>query len=184
MRLLVTVSLIGAALAGCISYKTLRGSSGNYLTPAGARVTLNRQASDISQAVQQLFAERGFQLVNRAQPTPQSQVLFFKGSRALVTTQNNTADTTWSAGGQLGSWFAVRVVEDGYHCSVQFYGKPTVGGQEVCADGDDQLRDAQYQCVDTKVREDWPGFQLVEGREETQVITSVIATLTERVPEK
>jgi len=111
-------------------------------------------------------------------------VLYFKGSRALVVSQNNTADSLYAAGGQLGSWFAVRVTEEGYHSTLQFYGKPTLAGQEVCADADDQLRDAQYQCTDTRVREDWPGVQLVEGREETQVISGLITTLTERMPEK
>jgi hypothetical protein len=182
MRKPLLLGVLGLALLGCIAHTTLRGSSSTFLTPAGAQVTVNRQSSAMVPALQQLFAERGFQFVSQAQPRPDTQVLFFKGSRALVTSQNNTSDSLYAAGGQIGSWFAVRVVEVGYKSTVSFYGKPTLGDQEVCSDGDDQLRDVQYRCTNTQVRSDWPGFALVEGREETQVISGLVTTLAQRFP--
>lgn len=178
------VLVVACALAACIPMKTLRGSSGTYLTPAGAKVNVNRPSATTVGVVQQIFAERGFPLVNRVQVSPTNVVLFFRGTRNSITNENNTADAVYAAGGQLGSWFAVRVTDDGVKSVVSFYGKPVVYGQEVCADGDSQLNDVQYRCVDVRVREDWPAGQLVEGREETEVITSVTTTITERLPER
>jgi hypothetical protein len=174
------------ALVACIPMKTLRGSSGTFLTPMGAKVNVKRTAADVTPVVQQVFMERGFQVLNKVTPAPNATVFFFRGSRAVVTAQNNTSDDVLSAGGQIGSWFAVRVTEEvGANKSVvAFYGKPTVYGKEVCADQDDQLRDTNYTCTDVRVNAEWPAGQLVEGREETEIITAVIATLTERLPER
>ncbi len=175
--------LVGCLLLACIPMKTLRGSTATFLTPAGARVTVNRPAAMVVPVVQQVFAERGFSAFNQATPTPASTVLFMRGTRAAITSQNGSADAVYGLDGQIGSWFAVRVTEENGKSIVTFYGKPTVYRTEVCADQDDQLRDTGYACIEVRVRAEWPATQLVEGREETEVITAVIATLTERLPE-
>ncbi|MFT3712627.1 MAG: hypothetical protein QM817_33680 [Archangium sp.] len=82
----------------------------------------------------------------------------------------------------VGSWFAVRAVTENGRTVLTFYGKPTVFNAEGCGDGDSNLRDTGYSCRDLLVRADWPGQQLVEGREETQVISTIIALLGERWP--
>jgi hypothetical protein len=181
-----TALLCCLALVACIPMKTLRGSSGTFLTPMGAKVNVKRSAADVTPVLQQVFMERGFPVISKATPAPNTTLFFFRGSRAVVTAQNNTSDDVLGAGGQIGSWFAVRVTEEvGANKSViAFYGKPTVYGKEVCADQDDQLRDVNYTCTDVRVNNEWPAGQLVEGREETEIITAVIATLTERLPER
>ena len=186
MKISTRLGLLALALSvvACVPMKTLRGSSGTYLTPAGARVNVNRPGEITSRVVQEIFGERGFPLANRVAVTPQNVVFYFKGSRAQLNNGYNPNDATYSVASQLGSWFAVRITDDGVKSVVSFYGKPIVYGQEICHDGDSTLRDAKYDCMDVRVREDWPAGQLVEGREETEVITSVIATMTERLPER
>jgi hypothetical protein len=175
--------LLSGLLLACIPMKTLRGSTSTFLTPAGARVTVNRPAAMVGPVVQQVFAERGFSAVSQATPTPTSTVLFMRGTRSAVTSANRSSDAVYGLDGQIGSWFAVRITEENGKSIVSFYGKPTVYGTEICADQDDQLRDTGYTCIEVRVRAEWPAGQLVEGREETEVITAVIATLTERLPE-
>ena len=112
-------------------------------------------------------------------------MLFFRGGRFAPGYGPTSADPMWAAAAsQVGSWFAVRITDDGVKSTLMLYGKPTVNGTEICGEGDDQLRDARYSCIDVRVREDWPTTQLVEGREETEVISAVISTLTERLPER
>jgi hypothetical protein len=82
----------------------------------------------------------------------------------------------------VGSWFAVRAVTDKSRTVLTFYGKPTVYNGEGCGSGDGDLRDTGYSCRTLEVRADWAGHQLVEGREETQVISTIIAILGERWP--
>jgi hypothetical protein len=82
----------------------------------------------------------------------------------------------------VGSWFSVRAVTENNKTVLTFYGKPTVFNGEGCGDGDHALRDTGYVCRDLTVRADWAGHQLVEGREETQVISTIIALLGERWP--
>lgn len=82
----------------------------------------------------------------------------------------------------VGSWFSVRAVTVEGKTVLTFYGKPTIYGGEGCGQGDSDLRDTGYACRELTMRADWPGHQLVEGREETQVISTIIAVLGERWP--
>lgn len=82
----------------------------------------------------------------------------------------------------VGSWFSVRATTENNRTVLKFYGKPTVFNAEGCGQGDSDLRDTGYSCRELTVRADWPGHQLVEGREETQVISTIIAVLGERWP--
>lgn len=185
MRVVWTLGVFGVVLGACVPMRTLKGSTATYLTPAGSRVAVNRPVGTVAATVQELFAERGFPLVNRAQVSPTNLVLFFRGGRISPGYQSGSVNPSYgAAASQVGSWFAVRVTDEGAKSTASFFGKPTVNGTEVCGDGDDQLRDAQYRCVEVRVREDWPATQLVEGREETQIISSVIASLLERLPER
>lgn len=113
-----------------------------------------------------------------------------------ATTTTPTASTQPAAGAQnttamreqnyvsrdVGSWFSVRAVTENNRTVLTFYGKPTVYNAEGCGAGDSDLRDTGYACRELTVRADWPGHQLVEGREETQVISTIIAVLGERWP--
>jgi hypothetical protein len=240
----VKVVLVAALLAagalgtGCIPMRTIHGSSMAFLTNAGATVSVPRQPQGTATLVEQLFAERGYQVFSRAQVAPGNVVVFLNGSPDRwnrggrgpevrpdgypsypgaanpsypggANPANPAANPSYPGGAanpaanpaypgganpaypgnggrpagqqQLGSWFAVRVKDDGANSIIQFYGKPTVYGSEGCSDGDSDLRDAKYTCTDLKVREDWPGVALTAGREETRVIAGIIATLVDRV---
>ena len=185
MRVVRTLGVLAVILGACVPMRTLRGSTATYLTPAGSRVTINRPAGTVAHAIQEVFSERGFLLVNRFQVSPANVVLFFRGARSIPGHHHGSGDPTWAdAASQVGSWFAVRITDDGAKSTLALFGKPTVNGTEICDDGDNQLRDARYACIDVRVREDWPATQLVEGREETEIISAVISTLTERLPER
>jgi len=185
MRVVWTLGVAaGLFAAACVPMKTLRGSTATYLTSAGSRVTISRPGGTVAGTVQEIFSERGLLLVNRFQVSPANVVLFFRGAR-MIPGSSMSRDPVWaSAASEVGSWFAVRIADDGSRSIVTFFGKPTVNGTEICGDGDDQFRDARYACIDVRVREDWPAGQLVEGREETEVISGIISTLTERLPER
>lgn len=178
------VMFAGLVASGCIPMQTVRGSSLKFLTSAGASLTVSRPGPGVAAVLEQSFTERGFPVVNRAQVGPNNLVLFFKGNRDRLNWQNRTAAEVNSVGAQVGSWFAVRIKDDGARSQVQFYGKPTVYGSEACAEGDHDLRDTGYACKDVVVRADWPGLGLVEGREETQVISAIITILDERLPSR
>lgn len=185
MRIVRTLGVLAMVLGGCVPMRTLRGSTRTYLTQAGAQVALNRPGETVAVAVQQIFAERGFPMVNRIQVTPTNLVLFFRGGRFAPGYGPSSSDPMWAvAASQVGSWFAVRIIDDGLKSTTMLYGKPTVNGTELCGEGDDLLRDVKYSCVEVRVREDWPAAQLVEGREETEVVSAVISMLTERLPDR
>lgn len=185
MRIVRIFGVLAMVLGACVPMRTLRGSTRTYLTQAGAQVVLNRPAGAVAAAVQEIFAERGFPMVNRFQVTPSNLVLFFRGGRFTPGYGPSSSDPMWAAAAsQVGSWFAVRIIDDGVKSTLMLYGKPTVNGTELCGEGDDLLRDAKYSCIEVRVREDWPAVRLVEGREETEVVSAVISTLTERLPDR
>lgn len=182
-----------------------------FLTPAGASISLVRAAPELEAAAEQLLGERGFTVTRRA-PTKKGKVLFFAGTRDRLNRRHRDPsyrDPSYRApyrdpslpaspppppppmapsmpGGisrDVGSWFAVRVTPgEGGVTTLVFYGKPTVLNAEGCADSDSDLRDAEYTCNDLRLRADWSGFALTDGREETQVITGIIALLGEQYP--
>ena len=185
MRVIRTLGMLAvvAAVAGsCVAMKTLRGSTATYLTKAGSQVTVERPAGMVAGVLQQIFAERGYMLSGRYQVAPNNVVLYFRGGRVAPPYDPSDDPAKSVAIGQIGSWFAARITDDGTRSTVALYGKPTVNGVEVCGDADDQLKDARYACVDVKVKEDWPGSRLVDGREETEIVSAVISTLSERLP--
>jgi hypothetical protein len=181
LTLLVLVT--AAAMTACTPMYTVRGSSLTYLTPAGATLEVARPGPAAAALVEQIFIERGYQAAGRAQVSSTNLVLFFTGSRDRQTRRGYASGDPNGLNAQLGSWFAVRVKDQGPQAAVvTFYGKPMVYGAEACAEGDRDLKDAGYVCKDVIVRADWPGLQLVEGREETKVISAIISTVGERVP--
>lgn len=109
------------------------------------------------------------------------------GTPAATPPRSGTADSTQMreqnyVSRDVGSWFSVRATTENNRTVLKFYGKPTVFNAEGCGQGDNDLRDTGYSCRELTVRADWPGHQLVEGREETQVISTIIAVLGERWP--
>jgi hypothetical protein len=58
--------------------------------------------------------------------------------------------------------------------AIEFVGKPTVRGTEVCSDEDSNLADVQYWCRDTRVREDYPRRDLLKGSAEAEVIMGAL----------
>jgi hypothetical protein len=178
-----TLGVLALVLSACIPMRTLHASTATYLTPAGASVKVDRTASIAAAAVQDIFSERGCPLESRSQVSTSDTVLFFRCVRVSPVVTGIDPRLA-AAAAQVGSWFAVRVKGEHSKSVVSFFGKPTVNGTEVCGDGDDELEDTRYTCVNVRVRKDWPAVQLVEGREETQFIASAIAALNERFPDQ
>lgn len=180
MRTLLLSAAV-VVLAACTPMRTIKGSASKFLTEEGTSIAFDRPAADIEAAVTQLMNDRGFQELKRTEVTPNNKVVFFRGTRERINRggrrdQPNSNFVTQD----IGSWFAVRFVTEGNRTTVLFWGKPTVHGIESCGDGDRDLRDVGYTCTDVEKRSDWAGHQLMQGREETQVISTVIAQLGER----
>ncbi len=175
MRILFAVPAL--ALLACTPMKTIDGSARRYLTQAGTTIAFNKPAADVTAAVEVYFQERGLPVFNRATVSDTNRVLFFKGPR-----QRRGGRSSGFVADGIGSWFAVRVLAEGNKTTLHFYGKPTFNDAESCGEGDRELKDTGYTCTAIEQRADWPGHQLVEGREETQVISTVIARLGERWP--
>lgn len=168
-------------LAGCTPMRAIKGSTRTFLTEAGTTIGFDRPTSDVLPVVTQLLSDRGFTESKRTEVTPNNTVIYFNGTRDRINRgRRNDNPQTNFVSQDIGSWFAVRVVSAGSKTTLSFYGKPTVHGLEGCGAGDRELRDAGYGCTDLEKRADWPGHQLVEGREETQVISAVITLLGER----
>lgn len=164
--------------------RTVKGSARTFLTEAGTTIDFQRPAPEVTASLEQLFSDRGFSVLKRADVTPNNKVIYFRGTRDRINRRRPNDNQQQNFVQQdIGSWFAVRVVSEGPKTTLSFYGKPTVLGLEGCGEGDRELRDAGYECKDVERRADWAGHQLVEGREETQVISTVIAQLGERWPQ-
>ncbi|MFZ5446751.1 MAG: hypothetical protein ACOZQL_42585 [Myxococcota bacterium] len=179
MRTLLAVTVL--SLTACVPMREVRGSSLKYLTTAGATLELGSPAAQVEPMLEQLMGDRGFTVTKRA-TAKKGKVTFFAGNRDRI-------NRRWQqqlgnpVSREIGSWFAVRVVSPTPESTtLVFYGKPTVHGAEGCGDGDGDLRDADYTCLDLRLRAEWSGFPLVEGREETQVISAIIALLGEQFP--
>lgn len=175
MRRLLALTVV--SLMACTPMRPIDGTARKFLTGAGATITFDKPMADLLAAVQVFMTERGYQEFKRADVSATNHVIFFKGPRP----QRRGASASFVSDG-IGSWFAVRFVTDGGKTTLTFFGKPTLDGKEACGDGDKDLKDAGYTCAPFEERADWPGHQLVEGREETQVVTTIIARLGERWP--
>ncbi len=183
MRTLLLLSILSFS-TGCTAMRTVKGSARTFLTEAGTTIDFERPAADVISGLQQSFADRGFAVLKTTDVTPNNKVIYFRGTRDRINRRRPNDNQQQNFVSQdIGSWFAVRVVSQGTKTTLSFYGKPTVHGVEGCGDGDRELRDAGYQCNNVEKRADWAGHQLVEGREETQVISTIIAQLGERWPQ-
>ena len=178
--LLLSAAVI--VLAACTPMRTIKGSASKFLTEDGTSIAFERPVADIEAAVTQLMNERGFQELKRTEVTPNNKVVFFRGTRERINRggRRDQQPNSNFVSQDIGSWFAVRFVTEGNRTTILFLGKPTVHGVEGCGDGDRDLRDVGYTCTEVEKRSDWAGHQLMQGREETQVISTVIAQLGER----
>jgi hypothetical protein len=176
MRKILALTVV--FLSACTAMKPIDGTARKFLTQAGATIAFDKPMTDILAAVQVYMTDRGYQEFKRSDVSENNHVIFFKGERQ--SRRGNNGSSFVSDG--IGSWFAVRFVTEGNKTTLSFYGKPTIDGKEACGDGDKDLKDTGYACTPYEQRADWPGHQLVEGREETQVISTVIARLGERWP--
>lgn len=176
MRTLLALTLV--TLMACTPMKPIDGTARKFLTGAGATITFEKPMADLIAAVQVFMSERGYQELKRSDVSATNHVIYFKGPRP--TRRGGSANSFVSDG--IGSWFAVRFVTEKGNTTLTFYGKPTLDGKEACGEGDRELKDTGYACTPFEERADWPGHQLVEGREETQVISTIIARLGERWP--
>lgn len=181
MRSIVLLAAVSLA-AGCTSMRTIKGSARLFLTEAGTTIDFDRPEADVLPVVTQLFGDRGFVEYKRADVSPTNKIIYLRGTRDRINRRRGNDQSTPNFVTQdIGSWFAVRVVSEGPKTKLSFYGKPTVHGLEGCGEGDRELRDAGYSCTDVEKRTDWAGHQLTEGREETQVISTIVALLGERL---
>ncbi len=175
------VASIGLVLfCSCVSYRVLRASSADHLTPPEADVSINASVGELSVAITDLFRARGFDRVQEVPGADGSKVLVFRGERQQVTSVAGNRTMVVAQSNNIGSWFAVSVVPEGDTAALHFLGKPTLNGQEVCADGDARFSRFNYACVDSSIREDFPGAHLVTGREEAAAIRAVILDLRDR----
>jgi len=171
LRLLVPA----LALCGCSNLVVIRGSSNDYLKKRATTVVVNQPAAEVQPVLDELFMARGFRQAGTLPGENQSQVVYYKGSRAVPP---NAAPY----GIQLGSWYAARLAPNAQGATeVTVMGKPMVGQVELCSDHDNLLADIRYTCIDTKVPPDWVGMNLVSGRDETEVVSWVLAGLYERM---
>jgi hypothetical protein len=180
--LLVLALALLAAPAGCVSYQVVRASSLNHLTAAESTIRVtNVPAGAIADLTRQTFADRGYPLVLRRQVSGQVTLLVFTGPRRAVTTGGGTSDMVVAQTNEIGSWFVARIVELRGFVEVSMFGQPTVNGQEVCADADAYLREAEYWCLDTRMRTDYPYAWMLTGKEESEVVHGVQATLQQQL---
>jgi hypothetical protein len=171
MHRLISLSLLAVA---CASTLTLRASTSDFLKKKAITVSVNKPVQAVKPLLDDLFAQRGYRLSAEQAGANGSNIYFYKGARAVP-----PAQAAW--GLQLGSWFAARVATVGAATEVTLLGKPMVGALELCSEHDHLLEDIKYTCSDTKVPADWPGVNLVSGRDETEVVSWVLTGLYERL---
>lgn len=168
---------VAVVVTGCSNLVTVRGSSNDFLKRKATTVTLNAPQNIVQQRLDEVMDRRGFRPTSTQAADNGTTVVIYKGSRRVPREVQNY-------GIQLGSWFAARLgPSDGNPTStdVTLMGKPMVGNLELCSDHDKLLSDIQYQCTDTQVAPDWAGRNLVSGRDETEVVSGVLAALYERL---
>jgi hypothetical protein len=173
LRLVLGVSVV--ASLGCSNLVVIRASSNDFLKKKATSVLVPHPPQTVMPVIDELFQQRGYM----RQPGQRggengSQLFFYRGPRALPPELS-------SYNLQLGSWYVARVTPAPTGTEVTLAGKPMIGQQELCNDWDKLLADIQYQCVDTRVAPDWPGMNLISGRDESEVVSWVLTGLYERL---
>jgi hypothetical protein len=176
----LTCGLVAVMAAGCVSYRPVRASSLAMVPREQATARLALAPQDAVSALTDLMGQRGFPLVNKIDAAGGARYYLFKGRRRSVTSVRGSDTIIVAQTLDVGSWFAARVRPTPTGSEVFLVGKPTFNGLEACSDADVELKDGQYWCQDTKVREDWPGWGLVTGQEEADVVRGVLLTLAQR----
>jgi hypothetical protein len=176
MRLL----LVAPLLAGCVAQVPLRGSSYEHLKDIESRVVLPAPEPQVVEALSSLLAERGFSRTDKREVHGSLTYYVFKGRRRTMNSVRGGGGLVVFEGHELGSWFLARVSGGRPTTEVLLIGKPTVDGQEICADSDQLLAEASYWCVDTKARTDNPAAARMHGQEEAETVRGVMSTLRER----
>jgi hypothetical protein len=168
---------VAVVVTGCSNLIVVRGSSNDFLKRKATKVTLNAPQNVVQQRMDELMDRRGFRPISTQAAGDGTSIVIYKGSRHVPREVQNYGIT-------LGSWFAARLgPSDGNATStdVTLMGKPMIGNLELCSDHDNLLEDIKYMCTDTKVAPDWAGKNLVSGRDETEVVSGVLADLYERL---
>jgi hypothetical protein len=174
-----------------------RVSTAELLSANESEVTLNKTYFETSAILKSLMSKRGLAMKNIA-PTKDSlaQYFIFSGQRKTAASTANrpslsqkTGQETGQKTGQkisqktkkpvitVGSWIAARLEGKGKSTHVRFLGKPNIGDQELCSDADSQLEDAEYWCQNTYIKKDSPHLSQMSGREEAQLIRSLVSEL-------
>jgi hypothetical protein len=171
MRLFALVLVV---FCGCASSITLRASTNDFLKRKATTLSLEVPPAQVAATLDRLFYERGFASAGSSQPGENgAQVFIYKGPRRVP------PELAYSV--QLGSWFAARVHPVGTSTEITLMGKPMISGAELCSEHDELLKDIKYTCVDTKVPTNWPGVNLVSGRDETEVVSWVLTGVYEKL---
>ena len=159
------------ALAGCVTANPpLRMSTAQLMQPGQSELTVATPQAQTVEKLKKLMAERGLG-VKTVVATKDGKATYyvFSGPRKVIGTETTVAS--------VGSWVAARVETHPDGTFVRLLGKPTVAGVELCSDADAQLADADYWCQDTRVNPDSPYAANLTGREEVELVRSVVLEL-------
>jgi len=168
-----------ALAPSCVSSRAVRVSTLQVIPRTDSSLQLAAPLPDVVAVLMRSMAERGFPVVQEV-AGDSGKYYIFKGARTNVTTVRGTSTVIAGSTVQVGSWYAARVSSAGGGTLVFLFGKPTLNGTEVCSDADAELKDAQYWCQDSTVRDDWPGSSVITGREESEVVRGVLIALKQQ----
>jgi hypothetical protein len=163
----------------CVSSVPVRVSAAPHLPAGAARAQFAADAPTVTSLLTGIMRTRGFNVAYAVDAPDGSRVLMYKGHRVNVTTVefDPLLDVNREETNEIGSWFAIRFRVRSGGTAIEFVGKPTVRGTEVCSDEDSNLADVEYWCRDTRVREDYPRRDLLKGRAEAEVIMGALEEL-------
>ena len=176
MLRLLAVAVAVVVMTGCANLIVVRGSSSDFLKRKATTIQLNAPLPVVQQRLDEIMNRRGFRPSMTQAGAKGSSVIIYRGARHVPREAQNH-------GIQLGSWFAARIApgENAVGTEVWMLGKPMIGNLELCSEHDNLLEDIKYTCQDTKVPPDWPGKNLVTGRDETEVVSDVLNNLYEHL---
>ena len=177
-RLLSLVVALSAS--GCFMYEPVRAGSLDHLRDTESRAVFPAREEQVMEDLSALMTTRGYVRADKREVHKAVTYYIYKGKRRTITDVRAGGGTLVVEGHELGSWFVARVSGGQPSTEVLLLGKPTVDGQEVCADSDAVLLEADYWCRDTKVRKDYGARGLLKGREEAEVVRGVLSELKEK----
>ena len=183
MHLGLALALWAMLSSACVSHVPVRASAAPHLPAGAARAQFAADVSAVTSLLTGIMRTRGFHVANALDAPDGSRVLFFKGHRRDVTTvrPDPVLDLNVEETNEIGSWFAIRFRATSGTTTIEFVGKPTVRGTEVCSDDDNNLADVGYWCRETLVREDYPRQDLLTGRAEAEVIVGALEELRQAI---